>query len=232
MTKGIGLSSHYEVLRLEDVWVSYSGSERPAIREINLSLSSGESVLITGPNGAGKTTLLETCLGILKPVRGEAFLLGVNTRSRRITEVRKLCGYVPQNFMKPPEESYTVKQVISMGLAPLVPLRPLSTELKVIIEEISALLGIEELMNEPFGKLSGGQQQRVMIARALVRRPRLLLLDEPLSSVDLETRSILAETLRDYVAGENATLIMVSHDISALPGFDRVIRMDCGRIVS
>ncbi|MEM2291493.1 MAG: ATP-binding cassette domain-containing protein, partial [Candidatus Korarchaeum sp.] len=113
------MSPRCEALRLEDVWVSYSGSGRPAIREVNLSLSSGESVLITGPNGAGKTTLLETCLGLLKPFRGEAFLFGVNTKSRRVADVRKLCGYVPQNFMKPPEESYTVRQVISMGLAPL-----------------------------------------------------------------------------------------------------------------
>ncbi|MEM3870723.1 MAG: ATP-binding cassette domain-containing protein, partial [Candidatus Korarchaeum sp.] len=150
------MSPRCEALRLEDVWVSYSGSGRPAIREVNLSLSSGESVLITGPNGAGKTTLLETCLGLLKPFRGEAFLFGVNTKSRRVADVRKLCGYVPQNFMKPPEESYTVRQVISMGLAPLGSLR---TELEARIDDISSLLGIGKLMEEPFGRLSGGQQQ-------------------------------------------------------------------------
>ncbi|MEM1984879.1 MAG: ATP-binding cassette domain-containing protein, partial [Candidatus Korarchaeum sp.] len=201
------MSPRCEALRLEDVWVSYSGSGRPAIREVNLSLSSGESVLITGPNGAGKTTLLETCLGLLKPFRGEAFLFGVNTKSRRVADVRKLCGYVPQNFMKPPEESYTVRQVISMGLAPLGSLR---TELEARIDGISSLLGIGKLMEEPFGRLSGGQQQRVMIARALVRKPKLLLLDEPFSSMDLEMRSILAEVLRDYSAREDAAIVVVS----------------------
>lgn len=227
MAKGIGLSPRCEALRLEDVWVSYSGSGRPAIREVNLSLSSGESVLITGPNGAGKTTLLETCLGLLKPFRGEAFLFGVNTKSRRVAEVRKLCGYVPQNFMKPPEESYTVRQVISMGLAPLGSLR---TELEARIDDISSLLGIGKLMEDPFGRLSGGQQQRVMIARALVRKPRLLLLDEPFSSMDLEMRSILAEVLRDYSAREDAAIVVVSHDEVPL-NLDRVIRMNCGRVV-
>lgn len=227
MAKGIGLSPRCEALRLEDVWVSYSGSGRPAIREVNLSLSSGESVLITGPNGAGKTTLLETCLGLLKPFRGEAFLFGVNTKSRRVADVRKLCGYVPQNFMKPPEESYTVRQVISMGLAPLGSLR---TELEARIDGISSLLGIGKLMEEPFGRLSGGQQQRVMIARALVRKPKLLLLDEPFSSMDLEMRSILAEVLRDYSAREDAAMVVVSHDSVPL-NLDRVIRMNCGRVV-
>lgn len=227
MAKGIGLSPRCEALRLEDVWVSYSGSGRPAIREVNLSLSSGESVLITGPNGAGKTTLLETCLGLLKPFRGEAFLFGVNTKSRRVADVRKLCGYVPQNFMKPPEESYTVRQVISMGLAPLGSLR---TELEARIDDISSLLGIGKLMEEPFGRLSGGQQQRVMIARALVRKPKLLLLDEPFSSMDLEMRSILAEVLRDYSAREDAAMVVVSHDSVPL-NLDRVIRMNCGRVV-
>lgn len=227
MAKGIELSPRCEALRLEDVWVSYSGSGRPAIREVNLSLSSGESVLITGPNGAGKTTLLETCLGLLKPFRGEAFLFGVNTKSRRVADVRKLCGYVPQNFMKPPEESYTVRQVISMGLAPLGSLR---TELEARIDDISSLLGIGKLMEEPFGRLSGGQQQRVMIARALVRKPKLLLLDEPFSSMDLEMRSILAEVLRDYSVREDAAIVVVSHDEVPL-NFDRSIRMNCGRVV-
>ncbi|MEM3372165.1 MAG: ATP-binding cassette domain-containing protein [Candidatus Korarchaeum sp.] len=221
------MSPRCEALRLEDVWVSYSGSGRPAIREVNLSLSSGESVLITGPNGAGKTTLLETCLGLLKPFRGEAFLFGVNTKSRRVADVRKLCGYVPQNFMKPPEESYTVRQVISMGLAPLGSLR---TELEARIDDISSLLGIGKLMEEPFGRLSGGQQQRVMIARALVRKPKLLLLDEPFSSMDLEMRSILAEVLRDYSVREDAAIVVVSHDEVPL-NFDRSIRMNCGRVV-
>ncbi|MEM0192536.1 MAG: ATP-binding cassette domain-containing protein, partial [Candidatus Korarchaeum sp.] len=135
--------------------------------------------------------------------------------------------YVPQNFMKPPEESYTVRQVISMGLAPLGSLR---TELEARIDDISSLLGIGKLMEDPFGRLSGGQQQRVMIARALVRKPRLLLLDEPFSSMDLEMRSILAEVLRDYSAREDAAIVVVSHDEVPL-NLDRVIRMNCGRVV-
>lgn len=224
------MSSRGEVLRLRDVWVSYSGSGRPALTGVNLSLSSGESALITGPNGAGKTTLLETCVGILKPFKGDAFLLGVNTRSRRVVEARKLCSYVPQDFMKPPEEGYTVRQVISMGLAPFP--SALRAELERRIEGVSDVLGIRKLMEEPFGRLSGGQQQKVMIARALVRRPKILFLDEPFSSLDLEARSLLAESLGHYAREEGATLVVVSHDPNALRGFDRVMRMDHGRLLS
>lgn len=220
-----------DAVRLEEVWVSYSGSERPAIRGISLSIGRGESVLITGPNGAGKTTLLETCLGLLKPVRGEAFLLGVNTKSRKIIETRKLCSYVPQDFMKPPEESYTVRRVLLMGLAPLRG-QFINAELEGRIEEICAALGIRELMDEPFGRLSGGQQQRVMIARALARRPRVLLLDEPFSSLDAETRSLLADLLESYSLSEGATVIVVSHDGIAPRRPDRILRMDQGRLIS
>jgi len=73
--------------------------------------------LITGPNGAGKTTLLETCLGLLKPMRGRALLLGVDTRRRRIIHARRRCSYVPQNFMKPPYEAYTALHVILLGFS-------------------------------------------------------------------------------------------------------------------
>lgn len=223
------MSFRDEVVMLRDVWVSYSGSGRPALMGVSLSLGLGESVLVTGPNGAGKTTLVETCMGLLKPFKGDAFLLGVNTRSRRVVEARKLCSYVPQDFTKPPEESYTARQVISMGLAPF----PNATraELEAGIGEVSRLLGIGEIMEEPFGRLSGGQQQRVIIARALVRKPKLLFLDEPFSSLDLETRSLLAEALVEYASRERATVVVVSHDLNALRGFDRLMRMECGRVM-
>jgi len=107
-----------EVVKLKDVWVAYSGSDRPAMRNINLTVSLGKLLLITGPNGAGKTTLIETCLGLLKPYRGSAYLFGVDTRSWRVRYSRKMCGFVPQDFMKPPFETYTVRHVIRLGFAP------------------------------------------------------------------------------------------------------------------
>jgi len=102
-------------VELRNVYVAYSGSRKPTIKNISLSFDSGIYV-ITGPNGAEKTTLLETIIGLLKPYKGEAYLLSVNTKSRKIFKVRRKCSYVPQDFMKPPTEAYTGLDVIKLGL--------------------------------------------------------------------------------------------------------------------
>ena len=221
------------VLELRDVWVRYSGSGRPALLGIDLVLRNCVA-LVVGPNGSGKTTLIETCLGILKPFRGYVRLFGVDTRSRKFREIRKLCSYVPQDFMKPPYEVYTVKQVISMGLASRkAPFEPLTVEEEALINEVARELGIEDLLDRPIGMLSGGQQQRVFIARALVRRPRALFLDEPFSSVDPESRRYIAEVIARYAKKTNAFVMIVSHDVNPVMDFvDVVIRLEAGRIVS
>lgn len=221
------------VLELDHVWVSYSGSGRPAIADITFESPPGRLVLITGPNGAGKTTLLETCLGILKPFRGRVKLFGVDTRSWRVTKVRRLCSYVPQDFMKPPYESYTVRDVIAMGLYTLKsPFEPLSMSEEKLIEDTARILNIHEYLDTPIGRLSGGQQQRVFIARALIRRPRALFLDEPFSSIDRESRFEIAKVLKHYAEYEGALVMVVSHDVEPLEDLaDVVIELNSGRVV-
>jgi len=222
-----------EVIKLENIYVAYSGSDKPAIMDINLSIELGELVLITGPNGAGKTTLIETCLGLLKPLRGRAFLLGINTKSPRIIRARRQCSYVPQNFMKPPYESYTVKHVIKLGLASFkLPFEPINKNEEERIKEVANLLGIKDLLNKPMGMLSGGQQQRVIIARALVRKPKVLFLDEPFSSLDHDARIHVAKIIKSYVEEYRASAIIISHDINPVMELvDRVIEMENGRII-
>jgi len=207
------------VVELEDVWVRYSGEGKPAIRGINLSLQKPCLVLVTGPNGAGKTTLIETCLGLLKPFRGRVRLFGIDTRSKKIVYARRLCSYVPQDFMKPPHESYTVRQVIAMGLAASKSaFEPFTRSDERNIVEVARLLGIEDLLDRPIGKLSGGQQQRVFIARALVRKPYALFLDEPFSSIDRDSRFYIAELLKKYVVRNKIFAMIVSHDINPVKG--------------
>jgi len=223
-----------EAIRLSDVWVAYSGSGRPAIKEINLKVDYNSLILITGPNGAGKTTLIETCLGLLKPIRGEAFLLGINTKSRKVIKARRECSYVPQDFMKPSYESYTVRHVIKLGLAINACLFGLS-ELKVKkrILNIARMLQIEDLLDRPIGTLSGGQQQKVYIARALVREPKVLFLDEPFSSIDEESRHVIAKVVHEYVHRKEACALVVSHDVDPIIDFsDIIIHMDNGKITS
>lgn len=222
-----------EVIRLDSVSVAYSGIGRPAIEDINLSLEEGKLIIIAGPNGAGKTTLIETCLGLLKPLTGKVLLLGVDTKSRKIIDVRKLCSYVPQDFMRPPFESYTARHVIELGLAVKKQLFELSNLHYVSdILSITKLLGIDKLLDNPIGILSGGEQQKVFIARALAREPRILFLDEPFSSLDRDSREIVASIIRKYADVKKATAIIVSHDLNPVESIaDEIVVMEKGRIV-
>ena len=222
-----------EVVKLEDVWVAYSGADKPAIRGISLKLPLHKTVLVTGPNGAGKTTLIETCLGLLKPFKGRAELFGVDTRYRGVVKVRKLCSYVPQNFMKPPYEAYTVGHVLKLGLASFKSaFEPVNGGEEERIRWAAELLQIEDLLNKPIGELSGGQQQRVLIARALLRKPRALFLDEPFASLDKEGRLVIAEAVREYVRREDASAVVVSHDVAPLNGIsDITLRLVDGAVV-
>ncbi len=220
------------VIELEDVWVKYAGSGRPAIREINLTLRTSSIVVVTGPNGSGKTTLIETCLGLLKPYKGIAKLLGINTRSRRIIRARKLCSYVPQNFMKPPHETYSVSEVIAMGLSSKKGvLKGITKDDWEEINSVAELLELQDLLDKPIGKLSGGQQQRVLIARALVRKPLIMFLDEPFSSIDREFRYKITDLLVKYTRSKGALTVIVSHDIVPLRDFyDVMIEVRNGKI--
>lgn len=217
-------------VKLVNVSTYYSGERRPAIVDINLELQLGDFALIVGPNGSGKTTLLETILGLLKPRKGKVYLFG-RELGRGGENLRRLCSYLPQDFMKPVGEPFTVKEVVAMGLSPLKPLGRLHEREWREVYRVLELLGVEELAERPFGRLSGGQQQKVMLARALVRRPRLLLLDEPFSAMDTESRRQLASTLLPGLSRSGVTIVMVSHDLSFKPeGYTRLIEMEAGRI--
>lgn len=220
------------VVELLGVYVRYSGSDRPAILDVNLEVPPKKLVLITGPNGAGKTTLVETCLGLLKPMRGRVFLLGADTSRREVVQARRMCSYVPQDFMKPPYESYLAEHVILLGFSAYkAPFEPVNRKERERVLWATKLLGIEELLSKPMGTLSGGQQQKVLIARALARRPMVAFFDEPFASLDRESRTLVAETLRKYVDSQGATVFVVSHDISPIVGHaDITVKLSDGRI--
>ncbi|HDD56567.1 MAG TPA: ATP-binding cassette domain-containing protein, partial [Nitrososphaeria archaeon] len=128
-----------------------------------------------GPNGAGKTTLLETILGLLKPRRGTVKIFGHDMR-RKAQFIRKMCSYLPQDFMKDSDEPFLAKNVVAMGIASNRDFGKLEEEDWRMIYEALELVGMLKFSKRPIGKLSGGQQQKVMLARALVRKPKLLLL--------------------------------------------------------
>jgi len=197
-------------VELENVSTYYYGEKRPAIRDVSLRIPAGALVLITGPNGAGKTTLLETIIGILKARRGRIRVFDYEV-PREAAKVRRMTSYVPQDFMKPPAEPFTAREVVAMGLSSLRPLGRLAESDWNRVDQVLELLGMSEHSEKPFGKLSGGQQQKIMIARALVRDPKLLLLDEPFSAVDRESRQLISRRIFPKLLNRGCTILFVSH---------------------
>jgi zinc/manganese transport system ATP-binding protein len=216
---------------LTGVSTAYEGSDRPVIRNITFTISPGEFVVVGGPNGAGKTTLLETVNGMLPITRGHATVCGLDVASRGY-EVRRRVGYVIQNFAFDPLAPFTVRDVVMMGRYGLLGYgrRPGEDDRR-IARDVMALLGIEDLVERPIGKLSGGQQQKVLIAQSLVKRPDVLLLDEPFSNLDLGTRDFICGVLAG-IADKGCTVMMVSHAFDALPDREvRVLVMNDGQLI-
>ncbi|MDI6811225.1 MAG: ABC transporter ATP-binding protein [archaeon] len=196
------------VVKLEDVWVHFDGVT--ALEEINLSINQRDFLGIIGPNGGGKTTLLKVILGLLKPSRGEVRVFG-DTPERG----RKFVGYVPQYSLFDRDFPVSVWDVVLMGrLGRMKGFKRYSEEDEKLAYEALRTVEMLDFSASQIGKLSGGQQQRVFIARALVTEPRLLLLDEPMASVDSPMQTELYglfEKLRHRMA-----IVLVSHDISAV----------------
>ncbi len=225
------MQSRNYTVELENVTTAYPRSKDPALINVTFKAPEETLVLVTGPNGAGKTTLLQVILGFLKPIKGRVRVLGYNI-PREARVARRLIGYLKQDFMKPRTESFRVKQVVAMGLAPFKGLfQNLQSSDEVLIKNALKIVGAEDLIEKPFGALSGGQQQRVMLARVIVRRPKLILLDEPFSSIDREGRFELARVINDLRRELKATAIVVSHDMKPLEDYaDLTIELRDGRV--
>ena len=220
-------------MRLEKVSTVYEGERRPAIRDVNLTLGEKELVYVVGPNASGKTTLLETINGLLPAFKGRVLVFGLDLRVRG-KDVRREIGYVPQDFMAEPGEPYTALDVVLMGRYGKIGVlhRPEKRDLQKTTEAMR-LMGVDELANNPMGKLSGGQQQKVMIARALAKEPKILLLDEPFSNLDPDSRVKIPEIISRVHEEREMTTIIVTHDIhQMLKQCRRAVVMNNGRIVA
>jgi zinc transport system ATP-binding protein len=196
------------VLEIDDLWVSY---DRNTILEgVNLSLYLHDFLGIIGPNGGGKTTLLKTITGLLSPVRGKVRIMG-----RVPSQSHDFIGYVPQYSFYEHGFPISVSDVVMMGrLGVKRILHGYNKDDQIAVRKALSSVGMLDYRNYQIGRLSGGQQQRVFIARALVSEPQLLMLDEPMSSVDTAMQEEFYELLARLK--ENMAIIIVSHDISAI----------------
>jgi len=220
------------IIKLEDVSTVYEGERRPAIKGVNLTLKRNELVYVVGPNASGKTTLLETINGLLPPFKGKVSVFGLDMQSHG-RKVRCKIGYVPQDFMVKPGEPYTALDVVLMGLYGQIGFlhQPEEKDQKKALEAMK-LLGVEELVNRPMGKLSGGQQQKVMLARAIAKKPSVLLLDEPFSNLDPESRAKIPSLISRLHEEKELTTLIVTHDIHHMINqCHRVVAISNGKIV-
>ena len=196
--------------------------QNEVLRDVDLCVEEGSFLGIIGPNGGGKTTLLNVVLGKIIPTEGMVEVFGCNPRS--LNRRRQTIGYVPQYQPIPEYFPASVYDVVLMG-AYGVGRRflPVKNEYKAHARHLLAQVKLDHVMDCPIGKLSGGQQQRVFIARALVTRPRLLLLDEPLRGVDVAGQAKFFDLLMELKHQYELTVIMVSHDFQHLVRFtDRI----------
>lgn len=220
------------IIELRNIETIYEGEAVPVIHEINLAIKSGEFVAVIGPNGAGKTTLLETINGLLPYADGQGFVFGQDIIDSKIS-IRKDIGYVIQNFELDPRAPFLCKDIVISGRAGKIGALKFTT--KNDWEEVwqsMSLVGMIDFANRPIGKLSGGEFQKILLARALAQEPRLLLLDEPFSNLDLSSRRQIEILLNRIHTTKKITILMISHDLSFIPSkCTRIIVMDKGRII-
>jgi len=199
-------------VELEDVDFAYEAVS--VLEHINLTVEAGDFLGIIGPNGSGKTTLLRIMLGLLPPQHGAVRLFGHAPGSFR--QWGRL-GYVPQKATLDASLPVTVHEVVATGLLPSLGLiGRIGRGERARIAEVLGQVGMEAHAAARIGALSTGQQQRVLIARALVSKPELLILDEPTGGVDPEAQTSFYALLHHLNRERDVTLILVSHDIGVV----------------
>ena len=193
--------------------------ENDILEDVNLEVFESDFLGVIGPNGGGKTTLLKIILGLLKPDQGN-----VSVFNKKPKEARDLIGYVPQFLEIDLDCPVSVLDIVLMGILSRKKIfqKYNDQDLK-LVEEALRFVDLYNLKNKQIGELSGGQRQRVYIARALIRKPKLLILDEPTASIDEKSEKDFWELLKEI--NKNSAIIIVSHDTGVV--FKNVNKIAC-----
>jgi len=206
------------ILSVDGIEFSYNG--RPVLRDIKFSVNRGEVLSILGNNGAGKTTLLRCINRILKPKRGTVLIDGNDLFSLSSREIARRVGYAAQRHEG---GRITVFDAVLLGRKPHIGWEASEKDLE-IVREVLASLSLEDLSLRYLDELSGGELQRVIIARALAQEPRVLLLDEPTSSLDLKNQYEVMKIVKDAAEERRIAVVLVMHDLNlALRFADRFL---------
>jgi manganese/zinc/iron transport system ATP- binding protein len=213
-------------LEVHDLTVAYQ--DKPALWDVDLAVPEGVLMGVVGPNGAGKTTLLKAMLGLVKPVSGEVLIRGEPYAANR-----KAVAYVPQRGSVDWDFPTTVLDLVLMGTYGRLGWfrRPGRAE-KDLARDALNRVGMGDFAGRQIGQLSGGQQQRSFLARALVQRADVYILDEPFQGVDAVTERAVVDILRG-LRSEGKTVLVVHHDLNTVPEyFDRVTLLNVRVIAS
>ena len=200
---------------------------RQILHDVSFAARSGECLAILGNNGAGKSTLLKCFSHILRPQSGSVRVDGAELLAMSHGEMARNVAFVAQN---PPASRLTVYDMILLGRRPYMKWGVSAEDYRLVDEMLSAL-GLEDMAVRPMDRLSGGEQQKIMLARALVQQPRVLLLDEPTSSLDLHNQYEVLSLVRKLCRARDIAVIMVIHDLNlALRYCDRFLLLHGGRV--
>jgi ATP-binding cassette subfamily B protein len=223
-----GSSPRASTLRFDRVEFSYPGAERPVLREVTLDLEPGQTLALTGATGSGKTTLLQLVPRLADPTAGSITLNGTDIRDLPLPVLRTLIGC---GFEDPTLFSVSVRENVTFG-APDATDEQIEQALAVAHAGFVARLpwGLDTRIGEQGMALSGGQRQRLALARAILAKPPVLVLDDPLSALDVRTEERVTAALRDALAG--TTALLVAHRPSTVLLADRVALLADGRIVA
>jgi ABC-type multidrug transport system fused ATPase/permease subunit len=222
------LPRHKATIRFDEVSFTYPGAHAPALRAISLDVRFGERIAVVGGNGSGKTTLLSLVPRLFDPDAGAILIDGVDVRSVSLGSLRSQIGVVPQETVL---FRATVAENIAYG-CPSATRADIESAARVARADgfISALPeGLDALVGDQGLTLSGGQRQRLAIARALVRNPAILIMDEATSMIDAESERAIADAVE--AMGHQRTVLIVAHRLSTVIRADRIAVLDAGRLV-
>ena len=211
-------------IELKNLKKNYNNFE--AVNDLNFKIDTGKIIGLLGPNGCGKTTTIGMILGLIKPTEGEILVNGKNVEieKNRIQVLEKM------NFISPYVElpkKLTVKEnLIVYGKMYEV------KNLKERIEKLTVDLNLSEFQNRKTGELSSGQKNRVSLAKSLINRPEILLLDEPTASLDPDTGDYIRSYIENYASKNNTTILLASHNMSEVERLcSKVMMMKSGKII-
>ena len=196
------------ILSAEEIQFSYSNME--VLRNITFGLSQGDCLAVLGTNGAGKSTMLKCLNKILTPSKGNIYIDGADTKTLSNRKLAQSIGYIAQSHG---DIRKTVFDTILLGRKPYIKWDATQEDIEVV-EKIISKFNLGDYAMRYTDELSGGELQKVMIARALAQQPKVLLMDEPTSSLDMKNQLEVIKTIKDIIKEQNISVIVTMHDLN------------------